>query len=150
MNDRPTILLVEDDPNDEELVRMALSEQTVPNELNVVYDGREALDYLLGDDKAYLPDLVLLDLQLPKINGHEVLATLRSNERTRHLPIVIFTSSKEEKDLIKGYEAGANAYVRKPIEYAEFSEALRQLGLFWLVRNERSPMLHRTAKNKRI
>jgi two-component system response regulator len=139
------ILLVEDDPNDEELARIAFEENRIRNELVVVRDGAEALDFLFargkysGRDVSVSPQLVLLDLKLPKVDGLEVLRRLRLHESTRYLPVVIFTSSKEEQDIVESYKLGANAYVRKPIDFAEFSAAVGQLGMFWVLLNETSP-----------
>jgi two-component system, response regulator len=140
-----TILLVEDNPSDEELTLMALKRNNILNEVTVVRDGAEALDYLFGQgahagrDVGELPQVVLLDLNLPKIGGLDVLRRLRADERTRLLPVVILTSSREDKDLISGYTSGANSYVVKPVDFNQFSEAVRQLGLYWLVVNERAP-----------
>jgi two-component system response regulator len=133
-----SILLVEDNPDDEELTRVALRENNILNDLTVARDGPEALDYLLGDDNA-LPQVVLLDLKLPKIDGLEVLRRLRANERTKLLPVVILTSSKEEQDLVEGYSLGANSYVRKPIDFGQFIGAVKQLELYWLVLNAPPP-----------
>jgi two-component system, response regulator len=143
----PIILMVEDDPNDEELARLALEEHRVRNELVVVRDGAEALDYLFGTGKykgrdlSIMPQVVLLDLKLPKVSGLQVLQRLRQDEKLKFLPVVVFTSSKEEQDLIDSYKLGANAYVRKPIEFAEFSNAVGQLGLFWIILNLTPPFL---------
>lgn len=137
-----TILLVEDNPDDELLTRRALRRiETVPHDVVVVRDGVAALEYLHGSDAsgdapAKLPDLVLLDLKMPKLSGLEVLQRLRSHERTRDLPVVVFTSSSEERDLRSSYDMGANAYVRKPVDFAEFCDAVARLGHFWLVTNE--------------
>jgi len=131
------ILLVEDNPDDEALTRRALQKNNVKNELMVAHDGQEALDLLLSGGR--LPQLVLLDLKLPKIDGLEVLRRLRSDERTKLLPVVILTSSTEERDLVNGYSLGANSYVRKPVDFTEFTEAARQLGLYWLLLNEAPP-----------
>ena len=137
----PFILLVEDDPNDEELTRMAFQENGIQCDLVVVSDGEEALDYVFRRgkyahlDPNVLPNVVLLDLNLPKVNGIEVLRQLRAAERTKIVPVVIFSSSKEEKDVETSLRLGANAFVRKPIEFSEFCEALHQLGLFWILRN---------------
>ncbi|HYO46892.1 MAG TPA: response regulator [Gemmatimonadota bacterium] len=138
------ILLVEDTEDDIELTRRALKKNNLTNPLVVARDGQEALDYLLGNGTAQpdpddLPAIVLLDLQLPKIDGLEVLRRLRAEPRTRLLPIVILTSSREERDLIEGYTNGANSYIRKPVDFHQFSEAVRQLGLYWLVLNETPP-----------
>jgi two-component system response regulator len=141
---KPVILLVEDDPNDEELARMALEENTIKNELVVAHDGVEALDYLFGRAKwagsePPRPQLILLDLKLPKLGGFEVLREIRANDRTKYLPVVVFTSSKEDRDLIESYRLGANAYVPKPIDFADFSGAVQQLGLFWILWNRPAP-----------
>ena len=128
------ILLVEDNPDDEELTRIAFAESNLANQLVVARDGVEALDYLL-DPKRPLPQMVLLDLKLPKLNGLEVLRRLRADARTKFLPIVILTSSDEEKDLLDSYGLGANSYVRKPVDFAQFVDSVRQLGLYWLVLN---------------
>ncbi len=139
-NQRP-IMLVEDNPHDEELTLRALQKSNILNPVVVARDGAEALDYLLARDKHAdspppLPQVVLLDLKLPKVDGLEVLRALRAHARTRLLPIVILTSSKEQQDLLSSYELGANSYVRKPVDFAQFLEAARQLGLYWLVLNE--------------
>jgi two-component system response regulator len=137
------ILLVEDNPDDEALTLRALKANNICNQVDVARDGVEALDYLFAtgahaDRKtAELPEVVLLDLKLPKLDGLEVLQRIRSDERTKLIPVVILTSSKEESDLVKGYERGANSYVRKPVDFDHFCEAVRQLGLYWLVLNER-------------
>jgi len=139
------ILLVEDNPDDEALTLRALKKNNILNEVVVARDGAEALDYLFGTgqytgrDVGILPLVVLLDLKLPKVDGLEVLQRLRADERTQLLPVVILTSSKEEKDIITSYRLGANSYVRKPVNFIEFVEAVRQLGLYWLVLNEPPP-----------
>jgi len=138
------ILLVEDNAKDEELTLRAMRKNRIHNEIVVVRDGQEALDYLFAEgahaDRAgKLPELVLLDLQLPKIGGLEVLRRLRADERTRLQPIVILTSSAEEGDRLAGYGNGANSYVRKPVDFVAFTEAVRQIGLYWLVLNEPPP-----------
>jgi two-component system response regulator len=134
------ILLVEDNSDDEALTIRALKRQNISNEIVVAHDGVEALDFLFGDGaSSRLPQIVLLDLKLPKVDGLEVLRRIRSEERTQHLPVVILTSSDEENDLIRGYESGANSYVRKPVDFTEFMEAVGDLGLYWLVINERMP-----------
>ncbi len=136
------ILLVEDNQDDEELAMLALKKGNVANEVVVARDGAEALDYLfatgdyVGRAVSDLPQLVLLDLKLPKIDGLEVLRRLRADPRTRRLPIVILTSSKEEEDILRGYDFGANSYVRKPVDFNHFVEAVHQLQLYWLVLNE--------------
>ncbi len=131
------ILLIEDNPDDEALTRRALQKNNVTNEMVVAHDGQEALDYLFGAGR--LPQLILLDLKLPKIDGLEVLRRLRAEERTRLLPVVVLTSSNEERDLVTSYSLGANSYVRKPVDFKEFTEAARQLGLYWLLLNEPPP-----------
>ena len=139
------ILLVEDNPSDEKLTIRALSKSNIANEVVVTRDGVEALDYLFGTgtfagrDANNLPTIVLLDLSLPRVDGLEVLRRIRADDRTRLLPVVILTSSKEEADVIRGYSLGANAYVRKPVDFKEFAEAARTLGLFWLLLNEAAP-----------
>jgi two-component system response regulator len=136
------ILLVEDNADDEALTIRALKKNNVTNQLVVARDGVEALDYLLGTgahagrNTAVLPGLILLDLKLPKLDGLEVLRRLRADERTRRLPVVVLTSSKEETDLIRSYDLGANSYIRKPVDFNQFTEAVRQLGLYWLMLNE--------------
>jgi CheY-like chemotaxis protein len=142
-----TILLVEDNPSDIELTKRALTKANVANELVVVEDGQEALDYLFGTGKYVgrdvLPSLalVLLDLKLPKVAGLEVLKRIRANERTKRLPVVILTSSQEERDIAMGYDLGANSYIRKPIDFFQFAEAIKTLGLYWLVLNEPPPLV---------
>ncbi len=136
------ILLVEDNPDDELLTRRALKKNNIGNEVVVARDGVEALDYLFGTgahegrDLSELPQVMLLDLKLPKIDGLGVLRRVRADERTRLLPVVILTSSREQQDLVDGYGCGANSYIRKPVDFAQFIEAVRQLGLYWLVLNE--------------
>ena len=133
------ILLVEDNPNDRLLTQRAFKKSNLGNDLDMVNDGEEALNYLFGhgDTPAQpLPVLVLLDLKLPKVDGLEVLQQIRSNERTRLLPVVILTSSKEQDDLVRSYTLGVNSYVRKPVDFNEFVAAVQQLGLYWLVLNE--------------
>ena len=143
--DKRFILLVEDNPDDVELTKRALKIHNIANEVIVARDGVEALDYLFatgayaGRDTTVTPQLVLLDLKLPKVDGLEVLRRLRSDERTMFLPVVILTSSKEEQDLVNGYKLHANSYIRKPVDFNQFSEAVRQLGLYWLVLNEPLP-----------
>ena len=143
MKDGP-ILLVEDNPDDELLTRRALKNANVTNEIVVARDGAEALDYIFGTGACaergpLRPAVVLLDIKLPKVNGLEVLERIRSNERTRLLPVVMLTSSNEERDVIRSYELGVNSYVRKPVEFGAFSEAVIQLGLYWLLLNEPLP-----------
>jgi len=140
------ILLVEDNASDEKLTRLAFKSCGVANEIVVVHDGAAALDYLFatgkyaGRDPTVLPRLVLLDLQLPKVDGLEVLRQLRADQRTKLVPVVILTSSKQEEDIMRSYSLGANAYVRKPVEFAEFAAAAQTLGLFWLLLNEPAPI----------
>jgi CheY-like chemotaxis protein len=139
------ILLVEDNASDEKLTLLAFKNCGVANDIFVVRDGAAALDYIFatgkhaGQDASVLPSVVLLDLNLPKVNGHEVLRRIRSDERTKLLPVVVLTASKEEEDVVGSYALGANAYVRKPVEFAEFAEAAKTLGLFWLLLNEPAP-----------
>ncbi len=146
VNDK-TILLVEDNPDDEELTLRALKKNNILNEVNVVRDGQEALDYLFcqgayaARDPRRAPAVVLLDLKLPKIEGLEVLKQLRADKRTRMQPIVILTSSKEEHDLLNGYRLDANSYIHKLVDFTKFTEAVRQLGLYWLVLNEPPPQM---------
>ena len=136
------ILLVEDNPDDVELTLRAFKNSNIRNEVVVARDGAEALDYLFGTgtyagrDADIMPAVILLDLRLPKIDGLEVLRRMRGDERTKLLPVVILTSSKEERDLINGYKLGANSYIRKPVDFVQFSEAVRLLGLYWLILNE--------------
>jgi len=139
------ILLVEDNPDDELLTMRALRKNNVLNKVVVARDGVEALDYLFGTgrysdrDTAVMPQLILLDLKLPKIDGLEVLKRLRADERTRLLPVVILTSSREEQDMLDGYGFGANSYVRKPVNFEQFVQAVEQLKLYWLILNEAPP-----------
>ena len=139
------ILLVEDNQDDEELALLAFQKSNVANEVIVARDGEEALDYLFGTgpyagrDVSLLPQVVLLDLKLPKVDGLEVLQRLRADPRTKRLPVVVLTSSKEEQDLLESYELGANSYVRKPVDFGQFLESVRQLQLYWLVLNEPPP-----------
>ena len=130
------ILLVEDNPDDELLALRALKKNNILNEVRVARDGAEALDYLEGlSANESLPELILLDLQLPKISGLEVLKAIRENSRTQLLPVVILTSSDEEQDLMRSYQLGANSYIRKPVDFSQFVEAVQQLGIYWLVLN---------------
>ncbi len=132
------ILLVEDNPDDEALTLRALKKNNIMNEVVVARDGAEALERLHGENRKQ-PAVVLLDLKLPKIDGLEVLRRVRADARTRLLPMVILTSSREEADLIRGYALGCNSYIRKPVDFNQFIEAVRQLGLYWLVLNEGPP-----------
>jgi CheY-like chemotaxis protein len=145
-NDSKTILLlVEDNPSDVALTERAFEKAHIVNEMVVAQDGQEALDYLWGGgayagrDAAELPALVLLDLKLPKVSGLDVLRRIRADARTRRLPVVILTTSKEEQDLAAGYDLGANSYIRKPVDFRQFAAAIEQLGLYWLVLNEAPP-----------
>jgi two-component system response regulator len=139
------ILLVEDNPDDELLTLRALRKNNVFNKVVVARDGVEALDYLFGTgeyagrDTSVMPQLILLDLKLPKIDGLEVLRRLRADERTRLLPVVILTSSREQQDMLDGYGLGANSYVRKPVNFEQFVQAIEQLKLYWLILNEAPP-----------
>ena len=142
MEKKKIILLVEDNRQDEILTIRALRQHMVHNEIIVCRDGVEALDWIFVKgshryrDTNIVPDVILLDLKLPKVDGHEVLATIRGNEKTKRLPIVILTSSKEESDIVKSYDNGANSFVQKPVSYEDFSEIVRQLGVYWLFTNE--------------
>jgi two-component system, response regulator len=140
-----TILLVEDNPDDEALTLRAFKKNNINNALTVVRDGVEALDYLFargphaGRAASALPTVTLLDLKLPRVDGLEVLRQVRASPLTRMLPVVILTSSKEEQDMVAGYSLGANSYIRKPVDFSKFNEAILQLGLYWLVLNEKPP-----------
>ena len=143
------ILIVEDNPDDVALTMRALKRNNITNEVVLAKDGVEALDYLFGTgayegrDTGILPVVVLLDLKLPKVDGMEVLERLRADERTKLTPVVILTSSKEERDLMNGYELGANSYIRKPVDFDQFTEAVRLLGMYWLLLNEPPPRRRR-------
>ena len=140
-----SILLVEDNPDDQKLTLRALKKNNITNDIVIAEDGAQALDYLFGTgqfaghDVRKPPALVLLDLKLPKVDGLAVLARIRADARTKTVPVVILTSSKEEQDLVKSYELGANSYVRKPVDFLEFVDAARQLGVYWLILNEQPP-----------
>ena len=144
MNDK-MILLVEDNPDDEELTLRALRKSKLTNEIVVTRDGKEALDFLFCEgayadrDSSHIPAVVLLDLKLPKINGLDVLKAMRADERTRITPVVVLTSSSEEEDMINSYRCGANSYVRKPVAFAEFADAVSELGLYWMLINQEPP-----------
>jgi two-component system response regulator len=144
MSDR-VILLVEDNANDEALTQRAFKKANIANKVVVARDGAQALDYLFarGDfaarDPGEIPQVILLDLNLPKVGGLDVLRAIRADARTKLLPVVVLTSSKQDRDLVDGYSLGANSYVVKPVDFSQFSEAVRQLGLYWLVLNELSP-----------
>ena len=144
------ILLVEDNPSDEALTLRALRKNNISSPVVVKRDGAEALDYLLArrsdsGGACALPQLILLDLKLPKIDGLEVLRRIRADARTRLLPVVILTSSREDTDLVRGYDLGANGYVRKPVDFVQFAEAVRQIGLYWLIINEPAPTAGNTC-----
>jgi CheY-like chemotaxis protein len=145
MTEKP-VLLVEDNPDDVELAMRAFRKNNLMNKIVVAHDGAEALDYLFatGDyaerDPNLLPQLMLLDLKLPKVDGLEVLRRIRADERTKLIPVVILTSSKEEQDLVQSYTLHANSYIRKPVDFDQFIEAVRQLGLYWLILNEPPPL----------
>lgn len=142
---RRAVLLVEDNPDDRELTRRALERNGLVNEIVMARDGVEALDYLFargaweGRDPAVLPQIVLLDLKLPKVDGLEVLKAIRADPRTARLPVIMLTSSLEERDLVESYANGVNSYVRKPVDFAAFQEAVRQLGMYWLLLNAPPP-----------
>ena len=137
------ILLVEDNPDDEALTLRALKHANVLNPITVAHDGAEALEHLFNDGArpagVPLPGLILLDLKLPKVDGLEVLRRIRADERARLIPVVILTGSREQEDVRAGYQAGANAYVRKPVKFSDFADAVRTLGMFWLLLNEATP-----------
>jgi len=143
--DEKIILLVEDNPDDEALTRRALKKNQILNEIVVARDGAEALEWLFGTgrfagrNQSVAPTVILLDLKLPKVDGLEVLQRIRADARTKLLPVVILTSSKEEQDLAQSYSRGANSYIRKPVDFTQFSESIRNLGLYWLVLNEAPP-----------
>ena len=133
------ILLVEDDPDHELLTIRALKKSNIANDVKVAHDGEEALDMLFGEDPVH-PQVILLDLKLPKVEGLEVLRRIRENTDTRMLPVVVLTSSDEERDLVRSYQLGVNSYIRKPVNFSDFAEATRQLGMYWLVLNECPPL----------
>ena len=140
--DEKIILLVEDNPDDEELTMIALKESNILNDVVVTHDGAEAMDYLsgtgkfAGNDLIRMPQIILLDLNLPKLGGLEVLERLRANPRTQFIPVIVLTSSNEEEDNLASYRLGANSFVRKPVEFHRFVDAIRQLGIYWLLVNE--------------
>jgi CheY-like chemotaxis protein len=150
-NEDKVILLVEDNADDEALTKRAFKKNNVMNRLVVARDGVEALDYLFGTgahagrDLSVMPAVILLDLKLPKVDGLEVLRRLRADPRTRLLPVVVLTSSKEEQDLAQSYSLGVNSYIRKPVDFEQFIEAVKQLGLYWLVLNEAPPVIAKAA-----
>lgn len=141
MNSRP-ILLAEDNPDDQQLALRAFKKSNLSNEIIIAKDGVEAIEYLFGTgpyagaEPPPLPAVALLDIKMPRMDGLEVLAAIRENERTRFLPVVILTSSKEEQDIVKGYSLGVNSYVRKPVDFNEFLKAVQHMGLYWLILNE--------------
>ena len=145
MNGKKSILLVEDNPDDEVLTLRALKKHNLANQITVARDGAEALDFLFGTGKHAgrdlnaMPTVVLLDLKLPKVDGLEVLRRIRADERTRRIPVVILTSSNEEKDVVRSYDLGINSYIRKPVEFEKFLAAVEELGLYWLLLNEPPP-----------
>lgn len=135
------ILLIEDNPDDIELTKLAFKKNNFANEIKVVEDGEEAINFLLGKDsngveKFGLPELILLDLMLPKVNGHEVLRKIKSQDNIKRVPVVILTSSQEEEDIVKGYDFGANSYVRKPVDFQDFMKVVNNMGIYWLVVNK--------------
>jgi two-component system, response regulator len=144
MNSR-TILLVEDNPSDVALTKRALEKNRIVNDITVAEDGQEALDYLWGGGKysgrdlTDMPSVILLDLKLPKVDGHSVLKRIRADERTRRLPVVILTSSNEEQDIAASYDLGVNSYIRKPVDFEHFADCVKNLGLYWLIINEPPP-----------
>lgn len=141
-----SILLVEDNPDDIELTRLAFEESHLANRLVVARDGQEALDYLFGEgvhagrDLSDMPQMILLDLKLPTLDGREVLQRIRANQHTRHIPVIVMTTSREESDLFASYDLGANSFVQKPVDFARFVDAVRQVGLYWLVLNVNAPI----------
>jgi CheY-like chemotaxis protein len=147
--EQSVILLVEDNPDDEALTLRAFKKNNIRNEVIIARDGVEAVDYLFGTgahagrDLSVMPQVILLDLKLPKMDGFEVLERIRSSEATQYLPVVILTTSSEDQDRIRGYDLGANSFVRKPVEFDKFIEAVRQLGLYWLILNETAPVPRR-------
>ncbi len=145
MVDTKVILLIEDNPDDVALTLRAFKKSNIGNEVIVARDGQEALDYLFGAgayagrNPAMIPAVVLLDLKLPKVDGLEILRRVREDRRTKLVPVVILTSSREEQDVVRGYDLGANSYIRKPVDFEQFNECVRQLGLYWLLINEPPP-----------
>lgn len=146
MTQKSLLMLVEDNPDDEELTLLAFEQNNIPSELVVAHDGVEALDYLFGTgiyanrDLSVMPALILLDLQLPRINGLEVLQRLRADNRTKLIPVVVLTTSNEQQDLISSYSLGCNSYIRKPVDYDQFVRVVQQLGMYWLLLNEPPPV----------
>ena len=143
--EKKTILLVEDNPDDEELTLRALRKANIVNDVFVVRDGQEALDFVFcngkyaGREEQSIPAVILLDLKLPKLNGIDVLLRLRADPRTKLVPVVVLTSSSEDEDMLRSYESGANSYVRKPVEFAAFAEAVTQVGVYWMLVNQSPP-----------
>jgi two-component system response regulator len=137
-NEAVEILLVEDNPNDVQLTLHALKRHRLTNRIRVVRDGAEALDFLFADG-AEVPKVVMLDLKLPRVDGIEVLRAIRADSRTRMIPVVVLTSSREERDIAQTYDLGANSYIVKPVDFEQFTEAVRQLGLYWVLLNQRAP-----------
>ncbi|HED33333.1 MAG TPA: response regulator [Gammaproteobacteria bacterium] len=139
--EKKIILLVEDNPDDEALTLRALRKNNISSDVAVTRDGQEALEYLFAEgqyasrDNNQLPEVILLDLKLPKLDGHEVLKQIRANPHTRHLPVVMLTTSSEKQDVFDSYEFGANSYIRKPVDFEQFMESIKQLGMYWLVMN---------------
>jgi len=150
------ILLVEDNPDDERLTIRALKKQNIQNEVIVAHDGVEALEYLFGQGKYTgrnldeMPQVILLDLKLPRLNGLDVLKRVRANERTRAIPVVVLTTSSEERDIVDSYHLGANSYVRKPVDFVQFTEAVKTLGMYWLLLNERTSILSSPEVQKKV
>ncbi len=146
MTRRSLLMLVEDNPDDEELTLLAFEQNNISSEVVIAHDGVEALDYLFGTgiyanrDLSVMPALILLDLQLPKINGLQVLQRLRADDRTKLIPVVILTTSNEQQDLINSYSLGCNSYIRKPVDYEQFVRVVQQLGMYWLLLNEPPPV----------
>lgn len=139
------ILLVEDNPDDEALTLRALKKNHIMNEVVIAHDGVEALEWLFGDgahagrDTRVQPQVILLDLNMPRLSGLEVLEKIRTDDRTKYVPVVVLTSSKEDEDVVKSYKLGANSYVRKPVDFAEFMDAVKRLGMYWLLVNQVAP-----------
>jgi two-component system response regulator len=141
MTEKHTLLIVEDNPDDVELTMLALEQAEIEENVIIAKDGAAAVDYLFsGTESQPLPDLILLDLQLPKINGLEVLRRIRSDDKTKMLPIVILTTSNEEVDRLQGYSLGCNSYIRKPVDYDQFVDVIQQMGLYWLTLNSPPPL----------